>query len=196
MIPGRHTVTPQRLQRGATLLEAMIAMGVLLIGAAGLIGLQRQSMFLLADSREATRAAAFAQDLATQIELWDYSDPRLVNTNTANDADPTAGFESDTPTQPPDHGEADLIVGGDRTTWTGLPVNGVDPVAVVDPNLSNGKIERYWNVSYVDDVNGNGIWDSVRVAIIVRWKPAGRGADGTWRVAAFFVVKPNPAEML
>ena len=45
-----------RRQRGTTLLEAMIAMGVLMIGAAGLVGLQRQSNFFMGDSRRTTRA--------------------------------------------------------------------------------------------------------------------------------------------
>lgn len=171
----------KRLQRGATLIEAMIAMGVLMVGAAGAAGLQRQSMFFMADSRQATRAGAFAQDLAAQIELWQYDDPRLSNTATTNDADPADGFELDAPTIAPDHGEADLTLGG--TTWTGLPNELL---------LANG-MERYWNVAYVDDSNTNGRPDAVRVTVIVRWRP---GGAGSWRSAAFFVVKPNPADFL
>ena len=75
------TRTQARRQRGATLIEAMIAMGVLMLGAAGAAGMQRQSMYFMADSRQATRAGAFAQDLASQVELWEYDDPRLVNTD-------------------------------------------------------------------------------------------------------------------
>lgn len=171
----------QRLQRGATMLEAVIAMAVLMIGAAGAASLQRQSMFFMADSRQATRASAFAQDLAAQVDLWEYGDPRLANTTTDNDANPTDGLELDAPPVAPDHGEADLTLGG--TTWSGLPQQLL---------LDNG-MERYWSVSYLDDSNLNGVPDAVRVTVIVRWRP---GGAGSWRYASFFVVKPNPADFL
>jgi Tfp pilus assembly protein PilV len=174
-------MSSQRLRRGATLIEAMAAMAVLMIGAAGAASLQRQSMFFMADARQATRAGAFGQDLVAQIELWEYGDPRLANTSTANDADPTDGFELDAPTVAPDHGEADLTLGG--KTWTGLP----------GALLQDNGMERYWNVAYVDDANANGTSDGVRVTVIVRWRP---GGATTWRYATFFVVKPNAADFL
>ncbi len=185
MTSGSHSMTSTRTQarrqRGATLIEAMIAMGVLMLGAAGAAGLQRQSMYFMADSRQATRAGAFAQDLASQVELWEYDDPRLVNTDAGNDANPTEGLELDAPAVTPDHGEADLTLGG--TTWTGLPA----------ALLTDNGMERYWNVSYADDSNANGVPDAARVAVIVRWRP---GGATTWRFATFFVVKPNPADFL
>jgi Tfp pilus assembly protein PilV len=174
-------IRSQRHQRGATLLEAMVAMAVLMLGAAGAASLQRQSTFFMADARQASRASAFAQDLVAQIELWEYTDARLANTTTANDANPTDGLELDVPPVAPDHGEADLSLGG--VAWTGLPG---------DLLAANG-MERYWSVSYPDDANANGTPDAVRVTVIVRWKPAGATA---WRVATFFVVKPNPADFL
>lgn len=171
----------QRLQRGATLLEAMVAMAVLMVGAAGAASLQRQSAFFMADARQATRASGFGQDLVAQIELWEYDDPRLANTSTANDAAPTDGLELDVPAVAPDHGEADLTLNG--TTWTGLPQQLL---------IDNG-MERYWSVSYGDDANGNGTPDAARVTVVVRWRPAGAGV---WRFATFFVVKPNTADFL
>ena len=174
-------MSSKRLQRGATLLEAMVAMAVLMLGAAGAASLQRQSSYFMADAREATRASAFAQDLVAQIELWDYTDPRLANTSTTNDASPTDGFEFDSTSSgfvAPDHGEADL-----GATWTGLPQQLL---------LDNG-MERYWNVSYGDDSNANGVPDAVRVTVVVRWRPAGATF---WRYTTFIVVKPNPADFL
>jgi len=172
----RHT----RLQRGATLIEAVAAMAVLMVGAAGLVGLQRQSTFFMGDSRRTTRAAAFAQDLANQIELWDYTDPRLANTDTSNDADlGDSAFQFEQLSTPPaDHGEADLTLGG--TVWTGLPSGLMD---------ANG-MERFWNVAYLDDYNANGTPDAVRVAVIVRW-PHGAG----WRRTVFMVTKVNPGDV-
>lgn len=179
--------TPKRLQRGMSLLENVLAMGILLTGAAGVVAIQRQSSFYLGDARRITRATAFAGDLATQIQLWDFDDPRLANSNTANDADvgdPAGLFE--TQKDPPaDHGEADLTLGG--KVWTGLPG---------DLLQANG-LERYWNVSFKDaslndlDANGNGIPDAMRIAVIVRWQAA-----GGWRKIVIPLVKVNPAERM
>jgi Tfp pilus assembly protein PilV len=177
MRTGRH-------QRGSTLLEAMIAMGVLMLGAAGLVGLQRQSNFFMGDSRRTTRASMFAQDLVNQIELWDYTDPRLVNRTTSNDADlgDSAGAMSLPSSVDPvaadlaDYGEADL-----GAAWGGLPRD------LLDAN----QMERYWNVADGTDANGNNVPDCKQVAVIVRWQ-AGAG----WRRTVFMVTKVNTGDML
>jgi hypothetical protein len=172
----------QRQQRGSTLLEAMIAMGVIMIGAAGLVGLQRQSNFFMGDSRRTTRASMFAQDLVNQIELWSYDDPRLANTVPANDADVGDSAEALAYTADPvaaglvDHGEADL-----GATWVGLPRE------LLDAN----QMERYWNVADGDDFNGNGTVDSKRIAVIVRWR-----ASAGWRKTVFMITKINTADVL
>lgn len=171
-----------RTPRGVTLIENMIAMAVLLIGATGLASTQRQSAMYMGDARKMTRASSFAGDLVTQIQLWDFDDPRLSNPNTSNDADvgdSSFAFQ-ELGTPPADHGEADLTLGG--RTWAGLPE---------DALLANG-MERYWNVSYDDvDSNGNAIPDAVRVAVIVRFR-SGAG----WRRIVVPSVKVNPADRL
>lgn len=170
----------KRDQRGATLLEAVMAMGIVMIGAAGLVGMHKQSTFFMGDSRRTTRAAAFAQDLVTQVELWGYDDPRLANTTGDNDADLGDSAETlaaDVPSITPDHGEADLTLGG--TTWTGLP----------QELLAANQMERYWNVADGGDTNANGIADAKHVAVMVRWR-----AGGTWRKTVFMVTKVNGAD--
>jgi hypothetical protein len=182
--------TPKRLQRGISILENLLAMGILVTGAAGVVAIQRQSSFYLGDARRITRATAFAGDLVTQIQLWDFDDPRLANSNTSNDADvgDSAGrfeTEKDPLADWADHGEADLTLGGKM--WTGLPA---------DLLQANG-MERYWNVSLKDalgndlDANGNGIPDAMRIAVIVRWQTA-----GGWRKVIIPLVKVNPAERM
>ena len=171
-------MTTTRRQRGATLLEAMIAMGVLMIGAAGLVGLQRQSTFFMGDSRRTTRAGQFAQDLVNQIEGWDYTDPRLDNKEPANDKDIGDGdglFEA--MKEPPyDHAEADLGAG-----WNGLSKE----------LLEVNEMERYWNVADGDDFEGNGTVDAKRIAVIVRWR-----AGASWRKTVFMVTKINGEDRL
>lgn len=169
-------------QRGLTLIEAMIAMVVMLVAAVGMLGLHVYGQRIDADAVRILRATAIAQDLAGQIALWPYNDPRLVNANTGNDAtvgDPGFAFEVDAP-PPADHGEADLTLGG--TLWNGIPT----------ADLPSG-YERYWNVAYpvtpAFDTNGNGISDSMQVAVIVRW-PSGAG----FRRVVLLSIKGNPAE--
>ncbi len=168
-------------ERGTTLLEAMMATAVLLVGALGAIAAHSMGLQANADARKLTRASAIAQDLVDQISLWPWGDPRLANVNTANDADlgDTAGaFESDPP--PADHGEADLTSGD--LGFTGLTL----------AEIQDGtRFERYWNVAYRDDRDGDGIADLVRVAVVVRW-PLG---DGRYRRIVTFTAKYNPAEL-
>jgi hypothetical protein len=165
--------------RGATLLEVVFAMGILMIGAAGMAGMHRQSQLFLGDSRRLTRASYVAQDLANQIQLWPFTDPRLSNADTGNDADlaDAAGAFLTASAPPADHGEADLTLGG-------RSFNGLDQGVLA----ANG-MERFWNVGADagDDANANGVPDSMRIAVIVRW-PEGSG----WRRYVFYTVKVNP----
>jgi prepilin-type N-terminal cleavage/methylation domain-containing protein len=174
-------MTHPRSPRGVTLVETVVAMAVLTIGAVGMVSLNAQGSRMQGDARRITRATAIGQDLLDQIALWPFADPRLANTNLSNDAkigDP--GFEFEAAGAPPaDHGEADLTAGG--TTWLGIP----------STDVQSGGYERYWNVAYVDDANANGVWDGVRIAVIVRW-PVG----GAFRRVVLLATKTNPADAL
>lgn len=174
----------RRTQRGGTLIEAMTAMFVLMVGAAGLVGLQKQSVHFMGDSRRTTRASAFAQDLINQFELWDYDDPRLENAVATNDADlgdSAMAFQfSKDPVDEglADHGEADLEAGG--KIWNGLPSD----------LLVANQMERFWNVSDADDYNGNGVPDAKRIAVVIRWQ-----SGASWRRAVFMTTKINTADL-
>ena len=172
-----------RTPRGTTLLEAMIAMVVLLIGAIGVIGAHRQGLRLASDARRLTRASAIAQDLVDQIALWPYGDPRLARGARSSLADPDIGdsnflFESSASTSTlADHGDADLTLGG--RPWNGIPTSVIQGTAP--------RFERYWNVAYMDDMDGDGVWDMARIAVIVRW------AEGTsFRRIVAYTTKANP----
>jgi prepilin-type N-terminal cleavage/methylation domain-containing protein len=167
---------------GFTLLESVIAMSVLLIGAVGVLGLQLQGIRMESDARRITRATAIAQDLANQIALWPWGDPRLGNATALDDTrlatlgDPAFAFEASTaPTA--SFSDADITTGG--TSWLGIPT----------ADTTGAGFQRYWNVAYVDDSNTNGVPDSVRFAVIVRY-PAGVG----FRRVVLLGTKANPAE--
>jgi Tfp pilus assembly protein PilV len=170
-----------RKPRGLSIIEASAAVGVMMLGALGLLALNAQGQRMNGDAQRMTRATAVAQDLLNQIALWPWNDARLANANVGNDADlgdSAFAFES-TSAPPADHGEADLTLGG--TAWLGIP----------GTELQGGGYERYWNVAYVDDSNGNGVFDAARVAVVVRWPST--GLPGFRRVV-LLGMKNNPAE--
>src|SRR5512133_2032418 len=71
-------IAAQRLQRGTTLIEAMIALAILAIGLTGFT----TAMFGAAnvDRRNSARAAAkaIADELAAEIASWEFTDARLA----------------------------------------------------------------------------------------------------------------------
>jgi type IV pilus assembly protein PilV len=154
----------------------MVAMALLVIGGVGVLGVAGQGVRMNADGRRVTRAAALAQDLVANIDLWAYDDPRLSNAVAGNDldiGDAAGNFESDAPPVA-DHVEADL-----GPTWLGVP----------QAEIAAAGYERYWNVSEGDDWNGNTVPDAKRIAVIIRW-PQGSG----FRRLVLFTTKGNPAD--
>jgi len=172
---------PLRPPRGASLIEAMIALAIVMFGATGAFALQRTSNAILGDARRVTRATTYAQDLVEQIQIWAYTDPRLADDSETNNADLGDSAYLFQATEDPvgdglaDHGEADLALGA----WSGL-----DPGLLQD----NG-IERFWNVAPLPDENGNGVPDGVLVMVVVRW-PHQQG----WRRLVLPTAKKNPAD--
>lgn len=170
--------------RGFTLIEVLLAMGVLLVGAVGLLSLHVQGVRMEGDSRRVTRATAIAQDLMDQISTWPWGDPRLgtatqlESSKLATLGDPAYAFEATTPpTASFSDASGGLTTGG--TTWLGIPL----------ADTQAAGYQRYWNVAYVDDSNGNGVPDAARIAVIVRY-PAGIG----YRRVVLLGMKNNPAE--
>ena len=108
---GDRRIAGRDAAGGFTLVEAMIAMAVLLIGALGMMALHGVGLRMNSEAREVMRATAIAYDLLGQIDSWQYDDPRLANVNTANDgdlADAALAFEAGWTTPPFDFDDADI----------------------------------------------------------------------------------------
>jgi len=173
----------QRSDRGYTLIESMIAIGIVLLGASGLAHTYMQGVNMTGDARHMTQATAIARDLTDNIALWPYQDnvsgTALANVSSTNDGDiGDTAHAFETTTDPlgsgiADHGEADLAAMGVR--WTGIPAAQIP------------QFQRFWNVRYVD-TNGNGVNDMVQIAVIVRWQQS-----GAWRRVVLVSAKLNPA---
>jgi prepilin-type N-terminal cleavage/methylation domain-containing protein len=168
-------------QAGFTLVETVVAMSVLVIGAVGLISLHTVGARMNSDARVMTRATALAQDLVTQMQSWDFvNDPRLANTVTTNDADFADGagaFEGAVTSGMYDHEESELESQGAPYTWLGTPTATAQLLG----------FKRYWNVAEVD-YDDNGALNARRIAVIVRW-----GVDGGGRRIVLVTALRNPS---
>ncbi|MGZ3459948.1 MAG: type IV pilus modification PilV family protein [Archangium sp.] len=69
---------PLHPRNGFTTIESLIAGVVFLVGLAGLLGALVQARTATGQARRLMQATDIANDLAEQIQLWDFNDPRLV----------------------------------------------------------------------------------------------------------------------
>jgi prepilin-type N-terminal cleavage/methylation domain-containing protein len=176
--------------RGFTLVEVLVAVFVLLIGATGVMTLYSQGRRLHGDARHMTRATAIAQDLLAAIEFWDFDNQAtaggpLYNSQPLNDANiGDVGYHFESSADPltdglADHGEADLPAG-----FTGLPAAALLPLAG-----GGTEYQRFWNVAVPPNATGG--HDAMMIAVVVRWR-AGLGGT-SWHRLTLLSVKPNPA---
>lgn len=168
-------------QRGTTLIEAMVAMSVVLVGLLGFASLQIITSRANQFNKRMTQATAVAMDFSENIKSWGYTDSRLTPSKTVtsfNDSGIKAGWElgrEATPAPAPQFSDSLLTA----ANFQGLPTD----------SDRDGKTEffRYWNV-YAADLGGLGTADGKLVQIIVRWKEPGFG----YRQVTTMAFKSNP----
>ncbi len=143
---------PRRRAAGFTLIEAMVASIVFMLGMAGLLGAIIQARTSTASARRHVNAEAVATDLVAQVQLWAYDDARLVPSGSPCAEDPTdaAGVLLD-PAAPGHeaflaclHGETQLR----SRPWHGLPES--------DFPVGDGQWDRYRRYFVVTEVDVDG----------------------------------------
>jgi type IV pilus modification protein PilV len=189
-------VTPRRRsERGFSLVEALIASIVMLVGLLGLAALQVVGVRSNHFGRHMTQASQLAQDLIENLQRWDYNDarlsPALARSWNAQDAASTAAVNNEW-----DMGRGAAATHTDGSSYTadfsegtananktaalnaafctpsppGCPYTGlsgdVDGDGVLD-------YQRYWNVwtTTFDGTTTTGKF----IQVIVRWKEPGLG---------------------
>jgi prepilin-type N-terminal cleavage/methylation domain-containing protein len=181
--------SPRRMDRGFSLIEAMVASVVMLIGLLGLAGLQVIGMRANNLGKRMAQASLLAQDLAQQMQLWQYDDARLVpqasaspahtgmysNTNHAdiakfwelqNTAALNSGVDGSSVTFDFTDGAAGAaFVNQLSANYTGV----LSPVDTSLPTAEQTVFQRYWNV-FLIDLNGSGTAQGKLVQVVVRWK--------------------------
>ncbi|QSQ20088.1 prepilin-type N-terminal cleavage/methylation domain-containing protein [Pyxidicoccus parkwayensis] len=146
------TRKPSRRAAGFSLIEAMVAAVVFMLGMTGLLGAIIQARTSTAAARRHVHAVAVATDLVAQVQLWAYDDPRLIPSGSPCADDPTdaAGLLLDAAAPGHDayvaclHGETQLH----SQPWHGLPE--------ADFPIGSGQWDRYRRYFVVTEVDSDG----------------------------------------
>lgn len=171
MIPMRHPHAP----KGFSLIEAMIALVVLLLGAFGLMGLQLASARANNKLFRESQATSLATDLAESMRRWSYDDSRLAPWATVSSLDA------------PEVVQRWNMGGSARASYVAeFGDTAQDPNATVGAALGptfrglstdtdrDGRADyiRYWNVFEISSP-GSSLPEGKLVQIIVRWNSSG-----------------------
>lgn len=175
-----------RSDRGFSLIEAMMASVVMLIGLLGLAGLQVVGMRANNIGKRMSQASLLGDDLAQNMQIWAYTDSRLTPQNNAslysdtNAAAIAAYWNLNSAVTPTSNTTGSTVTfdysDGPAASWVTVPnalaTNYEGVMSPVDTSLAAGEqtvFTRYWNVFNID-LTGSGTAQGKLVQIIVRWK--------------------------
>lgn len=147
----------RRNQRGFTIIEVMVAIGIFSIALIGVIGISTVVVYYNAISRQVSIAQMFGMELESTLQNLT-SDPgttflnsAFTDTNSGNNSSLAfIDLTNDPPTSPaPEHSEAEI--------------------GLASPVYEGVIYQRFWNVADIDQ-NNDGIIEAKQIAVIVRWK--------------------------
>ncbi len=176
-----------------SIIEALVAGAVLLIGLFGIAGLQLVAVSTNFEGRSIAQASAIATSFASNISRWDYTDTRLSARATVTSlTDPaiTSSYDmgrSSTASYQVEYSD----VASDPNALNSGALSSSFPGLSTDVDR-DGKIDfrRYWNV-YAVDPTSSGTPTGKLVQVIVRWKEPSYGYRQVSSTA--FKVNPNAA---
>jgi type II secretory pathway pseudopilin PulG len=190
----RHS-HPRRRAAGFTLIEAMAASVVFMLGMTGMLGAIIQARASTASARRHVHAVAVATDLVAQVQLWAYDDARLVPSGSPCAEDPTDGAGVLLDPAAPGHGAFIACLHGESQLrsrpWHGLPE--------ADFPVGDGQWDRYRRYFIVSEVDVDGRPVSGALAhsgsrkvvwVLVMWSES-----GTVRRVTSQAVKFNPVSL-
>jgi len=184
--------------RGMTLIEAMMSMVVLLIGAGGIVSAQLMVVRHNQYAQRMAQASALLTDLQGSIEKWPYSDGRLISMGTFDSFTDTTiqdrwdmGFS--TPLHTPrysDHPDDSYATTKDALGPSFNPPHQGLTTDVDGDVAGDRELIRYWNV-YEIDLENSGTPNGKLIQVIVRWNEPQVG----FRQISGAVFKRNPAKV-
>ncbi|MGE5049163.1 MAG: type IV pilus modification PilV family protein [Deltaproteobacteria bacterium] len=173
-----------RHDRGFSLIEAMVASVVMLVGLLGLAGLQITGMRANHLGKRMAQASLLARDLVQNMQIWQYADPRLTPVShpalyaDTNASDIRQYWDSGRAVSPAvrfDYTDGADASGAQRVGQLDASYEGV--LSPTDSTLPAGEqviFSRYWNVFNLD-LNGSGTAQGKLVQVVVRWNEANLG---------------------
>lgn len=183
----------RRSQRGVTLIESMIAMGVMLVGLLGMAHMQVLAVRSNAMAQKMTVASGLAADFAQNVARWNFDDARLTPTRTVTAFTDAAVLVThdlgsnplvqNTPARPQfseDPADLNAANAGSLGSYEGATTD-IDKDGKPD-------LQRYWTV-FAYDPDSDGTANGKMVVIVIRWKEPGYG----FRQVVMTTFKLNPA---
>lgn len=183
-----RTPLKRRPPRGVTLVEAIVAMAILLVAGLALASLQISSYRSSRFGDRMLEADALANDLAENMKLWSYDDvllnPHATVTSTSDSSIKWNLGRDVNPSPAMDFSNADL-----PASYHGLPLD-VDRDGTDD-------FQRYWQVYLVQDPTSSAEVGKL-VQIFVRWRESGTGGakNYLYRQVSAFTFLRNPGNAL
>lgn len=189
-----------RKPRGFSTVEAMLSLVVLLVGMVGILTAQLVAARSSSFARRMSYGSALARDLAENMLVWAYTDPRISPTPAAANIIATA---SDTAVVAPrwDTGRtatpqacatgscmAYMPAFTDQASGA-TAVNALATGGLMSNDLDSdgaSDFQRYWNVYYLN--TGAGVSGKL-IQIFVRWKEPGFG----YRTVSTMAFQPDPS---
>ena len=170
--------------RGFSLIEAMIASVIMLVGLLGLAALQVVGARANNVGKRMAQASLLAQDLAQNMQLWQYTDGRFtpqLHTGVYNDTNASDISQywntgrAASPTPQFDFTDSGDTAGASQINQLAANYEGV--LSPTDPTLPAAEqtlFSRYWNV-FLIDLSGSGTAQGKLVQVVVRWKEPALG---------------------
>ncbi len=187
-----------RNRRGTSLIEAMMAMVVVLIGLTGLLSAQTVVAKTNLYTQRIRQASALAADLEENIRRWGYNDVRLDNGIAITSlSDSLIALKSDMGTYAA-ASSASLATFAEQATDPNAATSSATTLGTsvfqgLNPDYNNdGDVDffRYWTVFDVT-ISGGSVPDGKLVQTIVRWKEPGFGYRQVQ--SSTFIVNPAAA---
>ncbi|MCP3139170.1 type IV pilus modification PilV family protein [Pyxidicoccus xibeiensis] len=185
----------RRNASGFTLIEAMVASVVFMLGMAGLLGAIIHARASTSTARRHTHAVAVATDLVAQAQLWAYDDARLVPSASPCAEDPTDAAGALLDPAAPGHAAFLACLHAEpwlqSRPWGGLPE--------ADFPVGQGAWDRYRRYFVVNEVDAAGRPVTAAQAhsgarkdvwVLVTWSEG-----GTVRRVTSQVIKFNPVAL-
>jgi hypothetical protein len=139
-----------RSRHGFTTIESLIAAVVFLVGLAGLLGALVQARGATGQARRLMQATDVANDLAEQIQLWDFNDPRLAPNDALCAEDP---LDKDDKLLTPGTGDYNAYVacmhGELMLRLGGASFSGLQRAAFKDEDKVEGRNETVYQRYYI-----------------------------------------------